>query len=102
MKYIGETGCQISTRIKQHQKSIVDEKWEASGIANHKKSCNGSIIWNDIKNINIENNRFKRKVHESLEIQKNDTFSNGMNLDIGSYVTSTFWRPLMKHIHHTL
>ena len=99
LTYIGETGCKISTRIQQHQKSVLDGKWESSGISEHAKKCHGSIDWNAVKTLTTQQNYFPRKVREALEIQKYDTRNNGMNLDPGNYVTSTFWKPLMDYIN---
>ena len=98
--YIGETSCKISTRIIQHQKSITDGKWESSGISEHAKKCHGHINWNDTETIKIESNQFQRKVRESLEIQNYNSKNEGMNLDPGNYVTTTFWKPLMKFINN--
>ena len=102
--YIGETGCKISTRIQQHQKSIEDGKWDKSGISEHAKVCHGSIDWNNANTLCIESRNFKRKVREALEIQRNETgpiYQHGMNQDDGNYVTTTFWKPLMKHFKNT-
>ena len=49
--------------------------------------------------LTTQQNYFPRKVREALEIQKYDTRNNGMNLDPGNYVTSTFWKPLMDYIN---
>ena len=103
--YIGETGCKISTRVQQHQKSIEDGKWERTGLSEHAKSCHGHINWNEIKTLSTENSKFKRKVREALEIQHFESgpkFKNGVNQDDGNYVTTSFWKPIMKHIRKSV
>ena len=91
----------IATRIKQHQKTIADEKWEASGISMHAKDCQQGYLWEDVSTMKVENRKFERKVREALEIQKCETSpldANGLNQDDGQYVTTNFWRPMLSYL----
>ena len=38
-KYVGEISLKMSTRMEQHEKSIIDKKWDSSGVSNHAKIC---------------------------------------------------------------
>ena len=38
-KHVGETLLKVSTRIKQHQKSITDEKLDTTGVSDHASIC---------------------------------------------------------------
>ena len=93
--YRGETKMKVSTRSAQHEESIRKEKWDNSGVALHAKHCKGNILFEETKTVKVINNKFDRKVRESLEIQKNRCHQRdgGMNLDDGQYVNTKFWLP---------
>ena len=42
-KYVGETRLNISSHIEQRQKAAFTGKWERSAVAEHCKSCHGTI-----------------------------------------------------------
>ena len=98
--YRGETKKKVSTRAKEHAKYIEDGDWEKSGLAGHAKDCKGTIDFANTETIKVVNNRFDRKVRETLEIQKNDCHSTkgGMNPDKGQYVKTMFWMPLFRDL----
>ena len=88
--------------MKYQFRSIESGKWDKTGLSTHAKNCHGQIDWNGVKTLKTESNKFDRKVREALEIQRNETGpENGMNLDHGMYVTSGFWKPLMKYINRS-
>jgi len=98
--YVGETKLQISTRVNQHEKAAFLGQWQKSAIAEHTKSCDGVIEWNNQRNtIKVESRYFDRKVREALEIQYHrcNPKYGGINQDDGTYVTTSFWKPLMKY-----
>ena len=86
--YIGETRMKLTTRLAQHQKSIHDCKWDASGITQHSLNCHGKVNWNDVETLKIKSTNFSRKVLEELEIQYHETApkDHGLNQDDGKYV----------------
>ena len=61
------------TRIQQHQKSIVDKKWDLTGISSHAKSCRVGFNWEETTLLKTEERKFDRKVREALEIQLQQT-----------------------------
>ena len=98
--YRGETKKRISTRLNEHKNNIDKEEWEKSAVALHSKECNGRIEFENAKTVAIINNKFERKVRETLEIQKHDCHKDdgGMNQDKGHYVTTKFWYPMLKYV----
>ena len=99
--YVGETGCKISTRVQQHQGTKCNGQLNQSGISEHAKNCHGQIDWDNVETLKVGPKQFPRKVREALEIQRNRTepaLKNNMNKDNVLYVTSGFWKPLMKYI----
>ena len=59
------------------------------------------IKWEDTKTIAIENNYYRRKVRESLEIRRLKTGpkdNNGANRDYGDYVKTETWQTLFDNI----
>ena len=98
--YVGETKMKVSTRMIQHQESLIHEKWDKSALALHSSKCEGNILWEETETIKIEGKKFNRKVREALEIQYNECRPNdgGMNLDDGQYVTTKFWTPFFKFL----
>ncbi|XP_065642486.1 uncharacterized protein LOC136074113 [Hydra vulgaris] len=90
--YVGETKLKVSTRICQHQKHTFEGKWKNSAVAGHSRNCHGAFGWNNNNTVKVEEDYFKRKVRESLEIQCHQCSPNegGLNDDDGDYVTSSF------------
>ena len=72
-RYVGETKLKVKSRISQHQKTVTDEKWEASGIPLHAENCKAGFKWEDTKILKTSERRFDRKVRQALEIQLQDT-----------------------------
>ena len=102
-KYVGETKLNVQSHIAQHQKTVKDEKWEASGIPLHAEYCKAGFNWDDTRILKTEERRFDRKVREALEIQLQDTAprsEHGLNQDDGQYVTTKFWKPMFSYLRH--
>ncbi|MEO0685547.1 MAG: hypothetical protein AAFY76_11030 [Cyanobacteria bacterium J06649_11] len=102
-KYVGETKLNVQSRIAQHQKTVTDEKWEASGIPLHAEYYKAGFKWDDTRILKTEERRFDRKVREALEIQLQDTAprsEQGLNQDDGQYVTTKFWKPMFSYLRH--
>ena len=98
--YRGETKKKIETRLNEHSTNVVKEEFDKSGVAQHSKTCPGTIMFDEASTVAVIHNKFERKVRETLEIQKHDCHHTlgGMNPDKGQYVTTTFWIPLMKYL----
>ena len=100
-RYVGETKLKVSTRVKQHEKSVIDKNWDISGVSFHAKTCKEGFDWDNVKTIKIEDRKFDRKVREALEIQFQETSphnEHGLNQDDGQYVTTTFWKPMLSYL----
>ena len=70
-----------------------------SALAEHSNTCQGSIQWDNTTVLASESKFFRRSVRESLEIQRQGTLpGEGLNKDIGRYVKTNSWRPLMRKI----
>ena len=101
--YRGETKKRVSTRLGEHRTYIEKAEWKKSGVALHSNQCSGKIEFEKAKTVAVINNKFERKIRETLEIQKHDCFKDdgGMNPDRGKYVTTKFWYPLLKYLKKT-
>ncbi len=67
--YIGETMRELKTRLKQH-KSDLHRTNKKSEIAEHSFKSGHSIDWDNPKIEQFERNYHKRKLLESLTIEK--------------------------------
>ena len=102
-KYVGETKLKVQFRICHYQKTVIEEKWEASGIPFHTETCISGFKWEDTRILKTEERRFDRKVREALEIQLQDTAPRseyGLNQDDGQYVTTKFWKPMFSYLRY--
>ena len=98
--YTGETKKRISTRNTEHEKAVFKGNIE-DALAEHQQKCNCEIKWEHTKTIAIENNYYRRKVRESLEIRRLKTgpkYNNGANRDYGDYVKTETWQTLFDNI----
>ena len=75
--------------------------WNKSALAAHEKTCNnGTIDWNSVQTVKVENNKFNRKVREVIKIQYNKCGPKhgGYNLDDGQYVITQVWAPFFDFL----
>ena len=72
-----------------------------SQVAGHSRECSGNIEFDKTETVKVIDNKFDRKVRETLEIQKNDCHisKGGINPDKGKYVSTTFWMPIFNHLN---
>nr|XP_047140960.1 uncharacterized protein LOC124816012 [Hydra vulgaris] len=98
--YVGETKLKFSNRIYQHQNHTSEGKWKNLAVAGHSRNYHGAFSWNKNNTVKVEEDYFKRKVRESLEIQYHQCSPNegGLNEDDGDYVTSSFWKPYYSYL----
>ena len=107
-KYTGETGCLCVTRINQHKNAINKGHIQDSALAEHGIKCNDNVSWDNVQVLSVQPNWYRRKVREALEIQCLQTGPeqpNGINRDLGDYVTTDTWKnffTIWKHIEPNL
>ena len=68
--YIGETGRSIKTREKEHKRAIRNMDENHSGISKHVIETGHSIAWEGVKILAFERGWKKRKIKESIFIDK--------------------------------
>ena len=97
--YIGETKMQVATRGGNHEDYVQKQKWDQSGAALHQRDCQSGF--QEIETIKVEKRKFEREVREALEIQKHGSGprEGGINQDDGRHVKTSFWIPMMRHLH---
>ena len=86
--YVGETGRQFGTRLKEHQKdvsTVADIKFtrahrkastteqHKSAITDHVAQENHIINWDEAKILDRDSNTFSRRIREATEIRKKGT-----------------------------
>ena len=58
-RYVGEIKLKVQSRICQHQKTVIEEKWEGSGIPLHAETCKSGFKWKDTRILKTEEHGFK-------------------------------------------
>ena len=99
--YTGETKKKVSTRVTEHDKAVFTGDIDNDALAAHKENCDCDVRWEQSKTIAIEPIWFRRKVREALEIRRLKTGPNepeGLNQDMGNYVTTNIWNELFTKI----
>ena len=80
--------------------------WESSGATEHTKECHGQFNCIYSRTIAVMPNMYKRKVRESLEINRlkmlneTDKTFKVLNRDNGDCVTANSWKPLFRKIEN--
>ena len=100
--YTGETGKQIDTRNKEHEKAVFEGNVKNDAIAAHTSVCGCEARFGETQVVAVEPVWFRRKVREALEIRRLQTGpndANGINKDNGDYVTTSTWKPLFNQIN---
>ena len=103
--YIGQTARSYEIRWDEHLKAINTEKWSHSGISQHYQNCthtpnkdNFSIV----KNMQGKNKKFlsyNMRIREALEIRRHKCGpGKGLNEDMGAYVKTDMWDPVLQSI----
>ena len=78
--YIGETGRNLSLRLKEHKTNC--EKAELETVATHSWTNDHLIKWNEAIILAMDNHKFSHKTRESIEIEKHSTIDQeGKPLD---------------------
>ena len=80
--YIGETGRNLSLRLKEHKTNCEKAELEKSAVAKHSWTNDHRIKWNEESILATESHKFSRKMRESIEIEKHSTIDQeGKPLD---------------------
>ena len=91
----------MRTRGSQHEKAVFNGNYKSSAVAEHTKTCNAGIDWENFVTIATQPNYYPRAIREALEIQREEVGNSGniiANREAGQYVTTDTWRPLLKKI----
>ena len=80
--YIGETGRNLSLRLKEHKTNCEKAELEKSAVAEHSWTNDHLIKWNEASILATESHKLSRKMRESFEIEKHSTIDQeGKPLD---------------------
>ena len=86
--YIGETGRNLSLRLKEHKTNCEKCEQEKSAVAKHAWTYDHRMKWNEAAILAVDNHKYSRKMRESIEIEKHKTI-----IQEGKPLDST-WRAL--------
>ncbi|XP_071582148.1 uncharacterized protein [Temnothorax nylanderi] len=75
--YVGQTGRQLQTRVKEHESQIRRSGGGNSVVTEHRVECNHDFDWNDVKILDKEMLLNKRLLSEMIYIKRQ---RNGINL----------------------
>ena len=81
-RYIGQSGKDLATRLKQHQYNVRVGN-VASSLFQHMNECNNTINWINAKEIMYCKDFVKRNILESCMIKKN--YEELLNTSPGMY-----------------
>ena len=79
-KYVGQTGRNLSQRVKEHRTATKKGQILKSGIAQHAWDAHYDITWNNIKVLEQEPRERRRQIKEALLIKQH---APRMNRDCG-------------------
>ena len=80
--YIGETGRNLSLRLKEHKTNCEKAELEKLAVAKHSWTNDHRIKWNEASILATESHKFSRKMRESIETEKHSTIDQeGKPLD---------------------
>lgn len=92
--YIGETGWSFITRIKEHSVDMRHERISKSALAEHASSTKLHVCLENTQILFEEDNFFKHKLEEAIEINNH---SSNLNRDEGWSLSHTC-QPLLSNL----
>ena len=95
--YIGESGRQLNTRIKEHRKSV-SMGTSSSALSEHSMRTGHSINWDGVKVIDQESSEIKRKIKEAISIRRHHP---KLNRD-GGYELSKAYNGVIAAAHQAV
>ena len=103
--YKGQTARAYDLRWEEHGRAIQNNQWAHSGISQHYQHCQKQFDKNNFEIItNAQDKNKKRltyniKIREALEIRRHGSGpGRGLNEDMGSYVKTDIWDPVLHSI----
>ena len=84
MVYIGETGRNLSKRLKEHKTNCEKAELDKSAVAKHAWTYDHRIKWDEANILAIDSHRFSRKIdqHNKIDQEKHNTIDQeGKPLD---------------------
>ena len=101
--YIGQTARACDLRWDEHNKAIQKENWAHSGISQHHQQCqqqfdkaNASVI-TTMQGKSKKRLAYNLKIREALEIRRHNSGpGKGLNEDMGAYVKTDLWDPVLR------
>ena len=101
--YVGQTARSCKLRWDEHGKAIQKENWHHSGITQHHQHCeqpfdkaNATVV-KTMQGKNKGQLAYNLKVREALEIRRNNCGpGRGLNEDMGAYVKTDIWDPVLR------
>eukprot|EP00057_Strongylocentrotus_purpuratus_P013327 XP_011667801.1 PREDICTED: uncharacterized protein LOC105439928 [Strongylocentrotus purpuratus] len=95
--YIGETGRNLETRLKEHRTSFRLSDWDKSAIVKHAQQHEHTIEWDNSHFISIMKHWHTHGIREAIEIHCHNTVPQ----DSGLYIND-IWKPLINKYPVTL
>ena len=101
--YIGQTARACNLRWDEHGKAIQRENWSHSGISQHHQHCQeqfdktNTTVVTTMQGKNKKSLAYNLKVREALEIRRHNSCpGKGLNEDMGAYVKTDMWDPVLR------
>ena len=101
--YVGQTARACDQRWKEHGNAIRNGNWNHSGISQHHEHCTHDFDPLNASVITTAQGKSKRKlmydlkIREALEIRRNQCGpGHGLNEDMGAYVKTDIWDPVLR------
>jgi len=96
--YIGETDWAFNTRIQEHGADIKHERTQKSALAEDYSTTKHHICLENMQILSKEDNYFKRKFEEAIEINYHPM---NLNRDDGWSINPS-WQPLLSLLSNNL
>ena len=90
--YVGQTGRQIKTRIKEHESDTRHARVKKSAVAEHSAECQKTVDFTKAKVLSRETRWTDQMVRESIEIYKH---GNNFNREDG-FTLPRAWKPILQ------
>ena len=103
--YIRQTSRSFELRWDEHQRAIQNHQWTHSGLTQHFENCQKQFDRDHFEIVTKFQDKNKRrlmydtKIREALEIRRHNSGpGKGLNEDMGSYIKTDLWDPVLHQI----
>ena len=103
--YVGQTSRSFELRWEEHNRAIQHKQWAHSGLTQHYEQCQKPFNKDHFEVLTKHQDKNKRrlmydiKIREALEIRRHNSGpGKGLNEDIGAYVKTDLWDPVLHQI----